>query len=212
MTMPAEPAKGTPAPGTGDPSQQPATPPGDDPGKQPATGDDWASTFEGLTPEQVKEKLDHARRWESRAKTNKQKLDDLQGKGKQPDPEGGEDWQAKYEAEQQRASEAEERALKSSYRETVRTVATTVSADADALLDSQSFMDAVGEELDEDFDEDDLREAVTKVAAEFAKKPRFAAGGTAPARGGADLGGGAPAPARHRPSSLHGAIKGALGG
>lgn len=187
MTMPAEPATGDPAPETGDPSQQPPTPPTDDPG-QPATGDDWGSVFEGLTPQQVKEKLDHARRWENRAKSNKAKLDEALAKT-QPE-EGGEDWQTKYQTESERADAAEARAVELTYRDTVRSAASETGADAEALLDSQAFRDAVADELDEDFDDDDLREAVTKKAREFARKARFAAGPTGAARSGADIGGG----------------------
>lgn len=188
MTMPAEPATGDPAPETGDPSQQPTTPPTDDPG-QPATGDDWGSLFEGLTPQQVKEKLDHARRWENRAKSNKAKLDELQAKAPQPD-EGGEDWQAKYQSELERAEAAEARAVEMTYKDAVRSAAATAGADAKALLDSQSFRDEVSDLLDDDFDDDDLAEVVAKVTAKFAKEARFAAGPTGATRSGADIGGG----------------------
>jgi hypothetical protein len=210
MTMPAEPATGTPAPATGDASQQP-TAPDTDPGQQPATGsDDWATMFEGLTPAEVKRKLDNSRKWEDRAKSNKSKLDEALAKG-QP-AEGEEDWQAKYEEAQTRAEEAEGRAVELAYKDAVRGAASEAGADAEALLDSQAFRDAVAGELDDDFDDDDLKAAVLAKAKEFVKKPRFAASaGAAPPRGGTDMAGGAPPPARQRPSSLHGAIKGALG-
>jgi hypothetical protein len=185
MTMPVEPATGTPAPATGDASQQP-TAPNTDPGQQPATGsDDWATTFEGMSPAEVKRALDNSRKWENRAKSNKAKLDELQAQA-QP-AEGEEDWKAKYEAEQARASEAEVRAVELAYESTVNRVAREVGADAEALLDSQSFRDKVAEELDDDFDDDELKTAVAKVAKDFAKKPRYAAQRAAGGASGGDF-------------------------
>ncbi|MEV0660133.1 hypothetical protein ACIBI3_02330 [Actinomadura luteofluorescens] len=184
MTMPVEPATGTPAPATGDASPQQSAAPNTDPSQQPATGsDDWATTFEGMSPAEVKQKLDNSRKWENRAKTNKAKLDQLQNQGQQP-AEGEEDWQAKYEAERQRGDEAEARAVELAYETTVNRVAREVGADAEALLDSQAFRDAVAEELDEDFDDDDLKAAITAKAKEFVKKPRFAAQRAGGASGG----------------------------
>ena len=194
MTMPVEPATGTPAPGTGDPSQQP-TAPNPDPGQQPATGSaDWATTFEGLTPAEVKEKLDHARTWESRAKRNKDALDKLKANGKPA--EGAplpEDVQAQLDEAVSAREAAEARAVELTYQTTVTRIAGQVGADAEALLDSQAFRDAVSEELDEDgFDDDELKAAVAKVAKEFAGKPRFSAAPTGPARSGTEINGGPP--------------------
>lgn len=94
---------------------------------------------------------------------------------------------------EQRAQEAETRALEMAYASTVTRAATAVGADAEALLDSDSFRDAVGEELGEEFDDAELRAAVEKVAKEFAKKPRFARQQGA-ARSGADFTGSPGAP------------------
>lgn len=171
MTMPAEPATGTPAPATGDPSQQPIPTLDDDDHQQPATGDDWASAFEGLTPAQVRKKLDNSRKWEDRAKKN---YEDLQAELAKGEPEA-EDWQTKYETEQQRADDAEIRAIEMAYENTVARVARDVGADGDALMDSQEFRDKVAEELEDEFDDDELKTAVAKVAKQFAKRPRFAA-------------------------------------
>lgn len=190
MTMPDEPATGTPAPDTGDPSQQPS--PTDDAGQQfaeqPDTGgwdeliEQWKS--DGLAPGQISERLAASRKHEGRAKRYKQQLDKLNGGGQQPaEPEGGEDWQAKYEAEQERANTFEGELLETRYENAVNRAAAKVGADAEALLDSQAFRDAVAEQLDEDFDADDLRDAVNKVAKDFARKPRFSA-----QRGGASGG------------------------
>ncbi|MGI5418661.1 hypothetical protein [Actinomadura luteofluorescens] len=182
MTMPAEPATGTPAPATGDASQQP-TAPNTDPGQQPATGsDDWATMFEGLTPAEVKRKLDNSRKWEDRAKKNHQ---DLQAERAKAQPaEGEEDWKTRAEESDARAEAAEARAVELAYKDAVRDAASEVGADAAALLDSESFRDAVAEELDDDFDDDDLKAAVAKHAAAFAKKPRFAAHRAGGASGG----------------------------
>lgn len=182
MTMPVEPATGTPAPATGDASQQP-TAPNTDPGQQPATGsDDWATTFEGMSPAEVKRALDNSRKWENRAKTNKAKLDEALAKG-QP-AEGEEDWKTRAEEADARAEAAEVRAVELAYETTVNRVAREVGADAEALLDSQAFRDAVAEELDDDFDDDDLKAAITAKAKEFVKKPRFAAQRAGGASGG----------------------------
>lgn len=100
---------------------------------------------------------------------------------------------AKVSEYEQRAQEAEARAVELAYENTVTRVAGTVGADAEALLDSDSFRSAVGDELGDDFGDDDLKKAVAKVAKEFATKPRFAAQRGA-ARSGADFTG-APASA-----------------
>lgn len=147
------------------------------------TGQDAATATETVDWQAEAEKYKAlARKHEQRAKENKAKLDDLQAKA-QP-AEGEEDWKAKYEAEQARASEAEIRAVELAYQTTVTRIAGTVGADAEALLDSQSFRDKVAEELDDDFDDDDLKAAVSKVAKGFAKKPRYAAQRPGGASGG----------------------------
>jgi len=190
MTMPVEPATGDPAPATGDASQQQIDPT-EPTQQQPATGDDWGSLFEGMSPAEVRRALDNSRKWETRAKSNKAKLDELQATSLPA--EGEEDWKAKYEAEQARASEAESRAVELTYETTVTRIAAQVGADAEALLDSQKFRDAVAKELDEDgFDDDELKAAVAKHAKEFAKKPRYAAVPTGPARSGTEINGGPP--------------------
>lgn len=188
MTMPAEPATGDPAPVTGDPSQQPTPAPANDPGQQPATGD-WATVFEGLTPEQVKAKLDHARTWEKRAKDNKKAFDDLKAKGQPADGEPTpDDLKAQLEQATAAREEAEIRAVELTYETTVTRIAAQVGADAEALLDSQKFRDAVAAELDDDgFDDDDLKAAVNKVAKEFARQPRYSATPTGPTRSGTEM-------------------------
>jgi len=185
MTMPVEPATGDPAPATGDASQQQIDPT-EPTQQQPATGDDWGSLFEGMSPAEVRRALDNSRKWETRAKSNKAKLDELQATSLPA--EGEEDWKAKYEAEQARASEAESRAVELTYETTVTRIAAQVGADAEALLDSQKFRDAVAKELDEDgFDDDELKAAVLAKAKEFVKKPRFAAARTGGGASGGDF-------------------------
>lgn len=165
MTTPAQPDTGTAG----------AAP---DTGTAPETGtttQDAAAATETVDWQAEAEKYKAlARKHEQRAKTNKQALDDLQAKA--APAEGEEDWKAKYEAAEGRASEAEIRAVELTYESTVTRIAGTVGADAEALLDSQSFRDKVAEELDDDgFDDDELKAAVAKHAKEFAKKPRYAA-------------------------------------
>jgi hypothetical protein len=209
MTTPAEPATGAPgAPATGSTSEPPATS-----GQQPATGGqndatDWATTFEGMTPDEVKQKLDFARKWEKQSKANKTQLDQLtaaqQAKAGEPTAE---DLQAQLTEATTAREQAEERVAELAYETAVTRIAATAGADPEALLDSDSFRAAVSAELGDDFDDEDLRAAVTKVAKDYAKKPRFAATPAASPRGGADMAGGTPPPAKNRPRSLHEALK-----
>lgn len=191
MTTPAEPATGTPgAPETGSTSEPPANT-----GQQPATGGqenatDWATLFEGMTPQEVKKQLGFARKWENSSKKNFEELEALKAKSKQQDGEPtSDDLRQELTSEREKREAAEERAALLAYKSTVDSAAAKVGADADALRDSGSFQDAVTELLGDDFDDDDLEAAVTKVAKEYAKKPRFAKQ-TGPARSGADLPGG----------------------
>ncbi|MCW2639530.1 MAG: hypothetical protein JWP76_1836, partial [Dactylosporangium sp.] len=93
----------------------------------------------------------------------------------------------------------------------VRTAAGALNADADALLDSAGFRDAVQGELDDEFTDDDMTKVVKKIAAEYAKKPRFTKT-TAPARSGGEIPGGPPAAGKQRPNSLNEALGRAYGG
>lgn len=128
-----------------------------------------------------------ARKHEERAKANKKQLDDLLAK-QQGEPTL-EDLQAQTASERERAEAAEERAAELAYDIAVNRAAAKVGADAEALSDSDRFRREVTEELGDGFDDDDLKAAVQKIAAKFAKDPRFA-GGKAPARSGADITGG----------------------
>lgn len=131
-----------------------------------------------------------ARKHEDRSKANKKALDDALAASKPKDGQPGPDeWQKQVAEATERATAAEQRAAELAYRNTVSRIAATVNADADALLDSESFLAAVEQELGDDFDDDELATAVTKVAKEYAKKPRFAKQ-TGPARSGADITGG----------------------
>jgi len=111
------------------------------------------------------------------------------------------DLRAQLEELQTEKAQLEAAQTESSYRDLVRTTATALNADADALLDSAGFRDAVQDELDDEFTDADLAKAVKKVAAEYAKKPRFAKTAAAP-RSGGEITGGPPAPAQQRPRSL----------
>jgi hypothetical protein len=130
-----------------------------------------------------------ARKHEERAKANKKALDELKAAQQ---GETGEDWQAKATEAEQRAADAEERAVELAYSSTVTRIAAKAQLDAEALLDSGRFREAVAEELgDEEFDDDDLRAAVEKIAKskEFSGNPRFT-GQRTPARSGSDMPGG----------------------
>lgn len=196
MTMPAEPGTGAPgAPETGDPSTEPNTPTGAQPEPGGTDTGDWASLFEGMTPQEVKDRLDHARTWEKRAKTNKAKLEQLTAAGTATSGDGEpslDELRQQYESERERADAAEERAVELAYTSNVNRVAAKTGLDAEQLLDSDRFRRLVGEELGDDFDDDDLRAAIEKVAKskEFANNPRFTGGQRPPARSGADITGG----------------------
>lgn len=190
MTTPAQPeapATGPGAPATGEQTPEPATPV--DAPQQPATGEDGTDWKK------------HARNWETKSKANEKRLGEYEQQlntlkkalGLEGEDDLPEHAKAKLTDAEKRAEAAEERAAELAYESTVTRIAATVNADAEALLDSDSFRSAVGEELGDDFDDDDLRKAVTKVAKEFAKKPRFAKT-QGSARSGADFTGSPGAP------------------
>lgn len=106
-------------------------------GSAPDPAQDWAKLFEGLTPAQVKEKLDNSRKWEDRSKENfpkAQKYDELVqaltgdgGGDQEPDP-------AKL-ASDLSASQKVTRETK-----VENAVLRTAGAHGPALVDSRSFM------------------------------------------------------------------------
>lgn len=91
------------------------------------------------------------------------------------------DLKQQLEERQQLIDELRANQTEHMYQNFVRSAAGDLGADADALLDSTSFREAVQEELDEEFTDEDLADAVKKVAAVYAKKPRFARPAPAPA-------------------------------
>ena len=147
MTMPAQPDTGAagaaPDTGTAPTDEAPET-------TAPDTGEevDWqaeAEKYKAL-----------ARKHEQRAKDNRKALAEAQAKGKPAEGEPSlDDLRAQLDEVTTAREAAEARAVELAYETTVSRVARDVGADADALLDSQSFRDAVAEELDEDFDDDE---------------------------------------------------------
>jgi hypothetical protein len=187
MTTPAQPdtGAGAAAPDTGSaPDVDPTTT--DQPQDAPETDapeTDWqaqAEKYKALS-----------RKHEKRAAANKKALDELQANAAPKDGEPSvEDLQRQLTEATEAKAELEQRATELAYSHAVGRAAAKVGADAEALLDSGSFRDAVAEELGEEYESDDeLVAAVEKVAREYAKKPRFAAG-RAPARSGSDMPGG----------------------
>lgn len=174
-------------------------------GPQPGTGDDWSEltsffSSEGLTPGQVRERLNASRKWEQRSKENyegaqraqqlEQQLTAMkQALGLESAEQLPEHVQQRLAAAERAQVEAEERAAELAYQTTVNQVATTAGLDAEALLDSGAFRQAVADELDDDgFDDADLLAAVQKVAKEFSKRSRFA-GGRPSSRSGGEFNG-----------------------
>lgn len=185
MTTPAQPDTGAGAePDTGS-APEPTT---DAP--QPTAPDTDATDWQA---EAEKYKA-LARKHETRAKANKTALDEALAKGKPKDGEPSlEDLQSRLSAADKAREDAEARVAEVAYERTVDRIARKVGADGEALLDSDRFRREVSDEVGEDFDDDDLAKAVQKIAAKFAKDPRFA--GTRPAaRSGADITGGPGAP------------------
>jgi hypothetical protein len=176
MTTPAQ-------PDTGEAGAAPDT------GTAPETGTEAPETTAPDTGEEIDWKAEAekykalSRKHEKRARDNKAALDDFQAKA--TPAEGEEDWKAKYE-------EAESRATEVTYKDAVRDAASDAGADYKALIDSQSFRDAVSDQLGEYFDDDELRDAVNTAAKEFAKQDRFRAARTGPARSGTEINGGPP--------------------
>ena len=101
----------------------------------------WAEMFKDLKPEDVKEALDNSRKWETRAKSNKTKADQLDelvklisgDDGNEPDPDKlkGDLSAAQRESQQTKVENA---VLRRAGRH---------EADGARLVDSRSFMDSV---------------------------------------------------------------------
>ncbi|WP_155289250.1 hypothetical protein [Rhodococcoides fascians] len=113
--------------------------PNDQGGNEPDPMAEWVSTFEGLTPAEVKAKLDNARKWEDRSKANHPKaekydalLKALNGEGGEtpPDPQklAGDLTAAQREARETKVENA------------VLRLASKNDASGDRLIDSRSFM------------------------------------------------------------------------
>lgn len=117
------------------------TPPNDQGGNEPDPGTEWASTFEGLTPAEVKAKLDNARKWEGRSKENHAKVEkydrlfaELTGDGDAPsDPTklAGDLTAAQQDARETKRENA------------VLRLASANQASGSALVDSRSFMSSI---------------------------------------------------------------------
>ncbi|ORI13439.1 hypothetical protein [Rhodococcus sp. 1168] len=112
--------------------------PNDQGGNNPDPAAEWSSTFEGLTPTEVKTKLENSRKWETRSKDNfddaekyrafKKQFDGA-GEGQAPDPEklAGELTAAQREA---RETKVELAVLRKAGKD----------VDGSRLLDSRSFI------------------------------------------------------------------------
>lgn len=80
--------------------------------------------------------------------------------------------------------------------------------DADALLDSNEFLNSLGTLVDEDPGGEGFRTALRKHVKDFvADRPKFKAQAAGPARSGGDMAPGQPGTPRARPTSLMAAVK-----
>lgn len=92
-------------------------------------------------------------------------------------------------------------------------VSTGLGVDADALLDSNSFLDSLEEFVDDDPTSKEFRDKLTKHVKGFVDKhPKFKTAPAGPARSGGDHPGGGTAPTTTRPTSLMAAVQKSLGG
>lgn len=81
--------------------------------------------------------------------------------------------------------------------------APSVGADADALLDSNTFLDSLGDFVDDDPTTTEFRTRMSKHIKDFvAKHPKFKAAPAGPVRSGGDLSGGPGGNPNTRPKSL----------
>lgn len=146
-----------------------------------ATGDDssWASLFEGQKPEDVKEALDNSRKWETRAKGNKTKADQLDSlveaiTGKKDDQLDPDELKGQLSAARRetRATKVENAILKGAGKH---------HANPALLVDSRSFMDSVAD-LDPSADDfaKNVDEAIRKAVENNEAFKVAAAGDTRP--------------------------------
>lgn len=140
----------------------PATPPAATPPAIPAQ-DEWATTFEGMTPAQVKDALDNSRKWETRAKANHPKAEKydqfLAGLTGGTDPATPPD-PAKLTTDLTAAQRGEREAK---VENAILRLAPGAEANANSLIDSRSFMAKI-ESLDLDPSAPDF---AAKVSAEI---------------------------------------------
>jgi len=159
-TPPANPA--TPS---ADPATPPAaTPPAATPPAAPAQ-DDWATTFEGKTPAEVKAALDESRKWESRAKANHpkaQKYDQFLAGLTGVDPATPPD-PAKLSTDLTAAQRGEREAR---VENAILRIAPDQKANANSLIDSRTFM-AKLDALDLDPAAPDFTEKLTAEITDF---------------------------------------------
>ncbi|MDI9903796.1 hypothetical protein QM716_28425 [Rhodococcus sp. IEGM 1409] len=169
---PQSPAGTPPAPAV-DPGTPPAaTPPAATPPAAPAP-DDWATTFEGLTPAEVKTQLDNSRRWETRAKANHPKAEKydqiLAGLTGGSDPATPPDPAAIATS----LTAAQQDARDTKVENAILRLAPGAAANANSLIDSRSFMDKI-KSLDLDPTASDFTAKMTaEIQAAITTNPGF---------------------------------------
>lgn len=167
---PQNPAATPPAP-----TVDPAAPPAATPPAAPAVPaqDDWATTFEGLTPAEVKTQLDNSRRWETRAKANHPKAEKydqiLAGLTGGSDPATPPDPAAIATS----LTAAQQDARDTKVENAILRLAPGAAANANSLIDSRSFMDKI-KSLDLDPTASDFSAKVTaEIQAAITTNPGF---------------------------------------
>jgi hypothetical protein len=196
------------APGAPDkqPSNEPAKTDGEDP-QDVSSLPDWAQKLIKKTRAEAADTRTNAKKQAAEEAKQQLTTEIAKALGLNPDDEPTVD---SLTAELQELRQANEQLsaqqTENFYRDVVRTQAGALNADAEVLLDSAGFRNAVQDELDDDFTDEQLATAVKKVAAEYAKQPRFQKS-AAPARSGGEITGGPPPATKQRAKSLNEAVR-----
>lgn len=220
MTAPTPPAPGAPA--SGEPggqasqgTQPPAVPPATQPGQAPASQQGDKTDLSTL-PADVRKIIEDARAEAAKSRTEKQTAAQqaqaakdqrdgiLKALGLTPD---GKDAPPDPDALAAQIADSKGAAWETAAENAILRVAGPAGADADALLDSNTFLDSLVE-----FIEDDPKSAAfrTKMQAHIKAyvetHPKFKTAPAGPARSGGDHPGGA-GPTNTRPKSLGDAVR-----
>lgn len=143
--------------------------------------DEWTKLFPDLKPDDVKKAVDESRKWETRAKGNKTKADQLDALAKLLNGESGDDPDPAKLASDLTA--AQQQARDTRVENAVLKAAGKHGADPVLLVDSRSFMSKIStlDPAEDDF-QSNLGEAIKKAVEETPALKGGGAGGVRPNR------------------------------